>query len=101
MLITFELNRFAVGAATNSSMDNDQHICQLGAGFRLCLVAARPTGSSCNLLSHSHMDTLHCSSDVAGSAAQFNCSVSAMPWNRSGTVRSLRGQGMADTLLLR
>ena len=50
----------------NFGVDNDQHICQADAGFRLCLVPERPTGSSRNLLSHSHMDTLHCSSDVRG-----------------------------------
>jgi hypothetical protein len=96
-----ELDRFAVGAATNFGMDNDQHICQRDAGFRLCLVPARPIGSSCNLLSQSHMDTLHCSTDVAGSAAQFNRSVSAMPSYLSRTSETPLHPGTADALLLR
>jgi hypothetical protein len=96
-----ELNRFAVGTAMNFGVDNDQHICQADAGFRLCLGPTRPTGSSRNLLSHSHMDTLHCSSDVGGSAAQFNSSVSAMPPSPSGTFDTALHPGTADTLLLR
>ena len=85
----------------NFGVDNDQHICQANAGFRLCLAPARPTGSSRNLLSHSHMDTLHCSSDVVGSAAQFNSSVSAMPPYLSRTFATPVHPGTADTLLLR
>ena len=85
----------------NFGVDNDQHICQADAGLRLCLVSARPTGSNRNLLSHSHMDTLHCSSDVGGSAAQFNSSVSAMPPYLSRTSETPVHPGTADTLLLR
>ena len=85
----------------NFGVDNDQHICQPEAGFRLCLVSARPTESSRNLLSHSHMDTLHCSSDVGGSAAQFNGSVSAMPPHPARTFETPAHSGTADTLLLR
>ncbi len=44
--------------------------------------------------------TLHCSSSVAGSAAQFNQSVSAMPSTPARTFHALP-QGTADTLLLR
>ena len=47
------------------------------------------------------MDTLHCSSDVAGSAAQFNRSVSAMPPCLSRTFQTPVHPGTADTLLLR
>jgi hypothetical protein len=85
----------------NFGLDNGQHICQADAGFRLCLAPTRPTGSSRNLLSHSHMDTLHCSSDVGGSAAQFNSSVSAMPPYLSRTSETPAHPGTADTLLLR
>ena len=42
-------------------------------------------------------DTLHCSSDAAVSAAQFNQSVSAMPCYGSCQIDALR-QGTADTL---
>ncbi len=44
-------------------------------------------------------DTLHCSSDVPGSAAQFNQSVSAMPCNRSIRIDA-QLQGTADTLFI-
>jgi hypothetical protein len=47
------------------------------------------------------MDTLHCSSDVGGSAAQFNSSVSAMPPSPSRTFETPAHPGTADTLLLR
>ncbi len=96
-----ELDRFAVGGATSFGVDNGQHMCQAGDGFGLCLVPRSSTGSSRNLLSHSHMDTLHCSSDVAGSAAQFNRSVSAMPPYLSRTFQTPVHPGTADTLLLR
>jgi hypothetical protein len=46
-------------------------------------------------------DTLHYSSNVAGSAAQFNCSVSAMPSYPSRTSGKPVHPGTADTLLLR
>jgi hypothetical protein len=46
-------------------------------------------------------DTLHCSSDVAGSAVQFNSSVSAMPSHLSRTFATPAHPGTADTLLLR
>ena len=46
-------------------------------------------------------DTLHCNSDVAGSAVQFNRSVSAMPSPASGKSGRFTRQGTADTLLLR
>jgi hypothetical protein len=85
----------------NSGVDNGQRMCQSGDGFRLCLVSVRPTGSSRNLLSHSHMDTLHCSSDVGSSAAQFNSSVSAMPPPPARTSETPAHPGTADTLLLR
>ena len=85
----------------NSGVDNDLHICQAVAGFRLCPAPTRPTGSSRNLLSHSHMDTLHCSPDVGGSAAQFNSSVSAMPPSPARTIETPAHLGTADTLLLR
>ena len=42
-------------------------------------------------------DTLHGSSDVAGEAAQFNQSVSAMPCHALGPINTA-GQGKADTL---
>jgi hypothetical protein len=63
--------------------------------------ADKAIGSSCNLLSQRHMDTLHCSSEVAGSAAQFNSSVSAMPPPPSRTFETPVHSGTADTLLLR
>ena len=85
----------------NFGVDNDQHISQTDVRFRLRLVPERPTGSSRNLLSHSHMDTLHCSSDVVGSAAQFNSSVSAMPPPPARTFETPVHPGTADTLLLR
>ena len=44
-------------------------------------------------------DTLHCSSGVAGSAAQFNQSVSAMPCDNPRQINAPR-QGTADTLLI-
>jgi hypothetical protein len=46
-------------------------------------------------------DTLHCSMSVAGSAAQFNSSVSAMPPPPSRTFETPAHPGTADTLLLR
>jgi len=85
----------------NFGVDNDQHICQANAGFRLCLAPARLTGSSRNLLSHSHMDTLHCIKEIAGEAAQFNGSVSAMPPHPARTFETPVHPGTADTLLLR
>jgi hypothetical protein len=42
-------------------------------------------------------NTLHCSSDVVGSAAQFNQSVSAMPCCVPNHINAPR-QGTADTL---
>ena len=45
--------------------------------------------------------TLHCSSNVRGSAAQFNGSVSAMPSLPRGKFGAPSGQGTADTLLVR
>ena len=45
----------------------------------------------------SFRDTLHCSSDAAVSAAQFNQSVSAMPCYAPGHINAPR-QGTADTL---
>jgi len=47
------------------------------------------------------MDSLHCSSKVAGSAAQFNSSVSAMPPPPSRTFETPVHSDTADTLLLR
>ena len=47
------------------------------------------------------VDTFHCSSDVAGSAAQFNESVSAMPFNPQPRSNPHVPMGTADTLLLR
>jgi len=47
------------------------------------------------------VNTFHCSSDVAGSAAQFNRSVSAMPDNPKRTFVRPPHPGTADTLLLR
>jgi hypothetical protein len=61
----------------------------------------KAAGSSRNLLSQRHMDTLHCSSEVAGSAAQFNSSVSAMPPYLSRTSETPVHSGTADILLLR
>jgi hypothetical protein len=46
-------------------------------------------------------DALHCNSPVAGSAAQFNESVSALPANPTLTFATLPHPGTADTLLLR
>jgi hypothetical protein len=46
-------------------------------------------------------DTLHRSSSAAGSAAQFNGSISAMPPSPSRTFASPLPQGTADTLPLR
>ena len=45
------------------------------------------------------LNPLHCNSDVAGSAAQFNGSVSAMPSFPSRTFAAPPPQGTADTLL--
>jgi len=47
------------------------------------------------------VDTFHCSSGVAGSAAQFNESVSAMPDHPTRTFVRPPHPGTADTLLLR
>ena len=78
--------------------------CGLKAAL-LCRLAeclpGKAIGSSCNLLSQRHMDTLHCSLDVGGSAAQFNSSVSAMPPPPSRTFETPVHSGTADTLLLR
>ena len=63
--------------------------------------ADKATGSSCNLLRQRHMDTLHCSSEVEGSAAQFNRNVSVMPTPPSRTFETPVHSGTADTLLLR
>ena len=46
-------------------------------------------------------DTFHCNSHVAGSAVQFNSSVSAMPDYPTRTSATPPHPGMADTLLLR
>jgi hypothetical protein len=46
-------------------------------------------------------DTFHCSSRVAGSAVQFNSSVSAMPAHTTRTFATPPHPGTADTLLLR
>ena len=98
-----ELNRFAVAveAATDFCMDNDRHKWQAGVGFRLCQVSTGSTGSSRNLLSHRHMDTLHCREDIGGSAVQFNSNVSAMPASHSRTFETPAHPGTADTLLVR
>ena len=45
-------------------------------------------------------NTLHCSFDAEGSAAQFNQSVSAMPRHASRGINTPQ-QGTADTLLVR
>jgi hypothetical protein len=45
-------------------------------------------------------DTLHCSSDVAGSAVQFNGSVSPMPAHPARTFAAPPHPGTVDTLLL-
>ena len=47
------------------------------------------------------VDTFHCSSGVAGSAAQFNESASAMPDHPTQTFATPPHPGTADTLLLR
>ena len=47
------------------------------------------------------VDTLHCTSYVAGETVQFNSSVSAMPSNQSPHSIVLVAQRTADTLLLR
>jgi hypothetical protein len=47
------------------------------------------------------VNTFHCSSDVADSAAQFNSSVSAMPDHTTRTFATPPHPGTADTLLLR
>jgi len=46
-------------------------------------------------------DTFHCNSQVAGSAVQFNSSVSAMPAHTTRTFATPPHPGTADTLLLR
>ena len=46
-------------------------------------------------------DTFHCNSQVAGSAVQFNSSVSAMPDKHTRTFAAPPHPGTADTLLLR
>jgi hypothetical protein len=46
-------------------------------------------------------DTLHCSSDVAGSAVQFNSGVPAMPNHPTRTFATPPHPGTADTPLLR
>jgi len=43
-------------------------------------------------------NTLHCNSGTPGSAAQFNPSVSAMPWHDPRNFARLSRQGTADTL---
>ena len=47
------------------------------------------------------MGVLHCNSHVAGSAVQFNSSVSAMPDKHTRTFAAPPHPGTADTLLLR
>ena len=47
------------------------------------------------------VDTFHCNSHVAGSAVQFNKSVSAMPGHPTRTFATPPHPGTADTLLLR
>jgi hypothetical protein len=47
------------------------------------------------------MDTLHCRQEIAGSAVQFNSSVSAVPPPPSRTFETPVHSGTADTLLLR
>jgi hypothetical protein len=46
-------------------------------------------------------DTFHCNSQVAGSAVQFNSSVSAMPDTPTRTFATPPHPGTADTRLLR
>ena len=53
---------------------------------------------ACNILGEGSLDTLHYNLVVAGSAAQFNQSVSAMPANPSRTFPRPLHQGTADTL---
>ena len=50
-------------------MDNGQGEWQDGAGFELRAVPVKASGSSHNLLSHRHMDTLHWCGSWAGAGA--------------------------------
>jgi hypothetical protein len=67
----------------------------------LFLVSAKPSESRCKCLSHKQMDTLHCRQEIAGSAVQFNSSVSAMPPKPPRTFEAPLHPGTADTLLVR
>jgi hypothetical protein len=44
------------------------------------------------------MGVLHCSSQVAGSVVQLNCSVSALPANSTRTYATAPHSGTADTV---
>ena len=46
------------------------------------------------------LEVLHCNSPVAGSAVQFNSSVSAMPDKPTRTFATPLNSGTAETLLL-
>lgn len=72
-----------------------------GMGSRACELADAAHCLPESKLRRSWDDTFHSSSQIAGSAVQFNSNVSAMPPDRSGQVGRLACQGTADTLLLR
>ena len=72
-----------------------------GRGERFCL-PTRKGGRRLFLMRRTtSMGVLGCSSRVAGSAAQFNESVSAMPAHPTRTFATPPHPGTADTLLLR
>ena len=72
-------------------MDTGQRTWQSGAGNWLFLVSAKPSESRCKWLSHKQMDTLHCRQEIAGSAVQFNSSVSAVPATTAKAIPALVG----------
>jgi len=66
---------------------------------RLVLTFEKLIASACESTpAEALLNTLHCSSGTAGSAAQFNQSVSAMPSYDSRKFDRPSGQGTADTL---
>ncbi len=79
-------------------------MCTAGSSPQIAALAHRGSGSSAWARARSVavaqtplLNTIHCSCDVVGSAAQFNPSVSAMPCYVPGHSHDFL-QGPADTL---
>ena len=98
-----ELNRFAVdksGCGFRMDMDagRTDDLAAFEGHCRLVLTFEKLIASACESTpAEALLNTLHCSSGTAGSAAQFNQSVSAMPCYVSSHINAPR-QGTADTL---